>query len=638
MKTSNFTYLLGLLLIGMSCKEEAPKEMGATIGSLYISDSIPSAGESLDIKYTPKTAEGDLSAHYYYVANGKFFPVDIDFAKEAESYNATIAIPDSASAIAFNFTNGTEKDSNDKKGYVFPLTDKNENIIAGAKAAAGMYKLQYGSNYGIEVDKATVLNSIKDDLSKNTAIQKYWDRSFPRSFKQVDKEGSKKYIEERIASYNAKESLTEDEYRTLGNLYQFNGQGNILDSLQNVIAEKYPQGEFAQQAVWSKFYKEKDASKQKEILTEFETDFGKDSRIRNMMLTRLAQAALKSNNTDEFTSLVTKVTDKSMLPGFYNNVAWDYAEKGENLDFAASISKKSLELVKSSMGNINNKPDYYSVSQYKKSQKNTYNMFADTYAFINFKQGNIDEAIKYQKEAVGEGKNPEYNARYMQFLVAGKKYPEILKEAGKYIKEGNSTSDINKYYKEAYVGVNGSEDGFKEDFAALEKVGHEKMLADIKKKMKNETPKNFALKNTDGKVVDLASLKGKTVVLDFWATWCGPCKASFPGMQMAVDKYKDDDSVVFLFIDTFEDGGFEKRSKMTMDFIKKNNYTFEVLIDNKIEDSSNYEVASNFGIEGIPTKVIIGPDGNIKFFTVGWPGSSDKMVKELSLKIDMLKS
>ena len=207
-----------------------------------------------------------------------------------------------------------------------------------------------------------------------------------------------------------------------------------------------------------------------------------------------------------------------------------------------------------------------------------------------------------------------------------------------YIKDGNTTANINKYYKEAYVGINGSEDGFQEAFDALKKVGYNKMVAEVKKKMKNETPKNFTLKNTDGELVDLASLKGKTVVLDFWATWCGPCKDSFPGMQMAVDKYKDDDSVVFLFIDTFEDGGFEKRSKMTTDYINKNNFTFEILIDNKVPDSNNYEVASNFGIEGIPTKVIIGPDGNIKFFTVGWGGSSDKLVEELSLKIEMSKS
>jgi thiol-disulfide isomerase/thioredoxin len=62
----------------------------------------------------------------------------------------------------------------------------------------------------------------------------------------------------------------------------------------------------------------------------------------------------------------------------------------------------------------------------------------------------------------------------------------------------------------------------------------------------------FSLVDLEGNKVSLAELKGKVVILDFWATWCAPCKKSFPAMQKALDKYKADPNVRFLFIDTWE--------------------------------------------------------------------------------------
>jgi thiol-disulfide isomerase/thioredoxin len=204
------------------------------------------------------------------------------------------------------------------------------------------------------------------------------------------------------------------------------------------------------------------------------------------------------------------------------------------------------------------------------------------------------------------------------------------------VREGRSTPKIKEVLRNAYIKANASGD-VNAYIGDLEKEAEAKKMEEIRKMMVKYEAAGFVLKNTEGTPVSLASLKGKTVVVDFWATWCGPCKASFPAMQKMVEKYQADKNVVFLFVDTWETG--DDRLKNVKQFITDNKYSFHVLMDDpKKEDPDNFTVVSNYKVDGIPTKFIIDGEGNVRFKSVGYQGSADALMNELTSMIELARN
>lgn len=154
----------------------------------------------------------------------------------------------------------------------------------------------------------------------------------------------------------------------------------------------------------------------------------------------------------------------------------------------------------------------------------------------------------------------------------------------------------------------------------------------------NQPAPDFKLKDLSGGTVSLSSLRGKVVILDFWATWCVPCHENFPSMKLIKDHYKADPNVVFLFIDTREKApGYVQLAKADM---KKHNYDFHVIFDEPGADGKQNKYYNTLGMAGIPTQFIIDRQGIIKYKLVGFdPRLTDQERLANSIKlIDGLKA
>ena len=156
-----------------------------------------------------------------------------------------------------------------------------------------------------------------------------------------------------------------------------------------------------------------------------------------------------------------------------------------------------------------------------------------------------------------------------------------------------------------------------------------KSMAEMSKSMISKPAPDFVLRDLNGKTVSLSSLKGKLVVLDFWATWCVPCKKSFPAMLRAQKKFPN---VRFLFIDTWEHGDAIAAVKS---YIKESKYPFEILMDLRDPQTGDCDVVKRYEVTGIPTKFIIDKEGNIRFKVTGMKDGEDAAVDEISAMIEL---
>ncbi len=128
--------------------------------------------------------------------------------------------------------------------------------------------------------------------------------------------------------------------------------------------------------------------------------------------------------------------------------------------------------------------------------------------------------------------------------------------------------------------------------------------------------RDFTLEDLEGSPVSLKDFQGKVVFLNFWATWCGPCRYEMPTMEKVWQKFKEEKFVI-LAVDLRE--GKEKVSS----FMKENGYTFPVLLD------SGGGIANTYGIRAIPTTYLVDPEGR----TVGKALGARNWISENALKL-----
>ncbi len=127
----------------------------------------------------------------------------------------------------------------------------------------------------------------------------------------------------------------------------------------------------------------------------------------------------------------------------------------------------------------------------------------------------------------------------------------------------------------------------------------------------------FSLEDSSGETHTLADYRGKVLVLDFWATWCPPCKQTMPLVQKIHERFAENEDVQVVGIATAE-----RRGGDPADFMKRNGYTYPCLLNGET-------VAPAYKAFGLPTFCVIGREGRVLHASTGFRADLDQVIGRL---------
>lgn len=143
-------------------------------------------------------------------------------------------------------------------------------------------------------------------------------------------------------------------------------------------------------------------------------------------------------------------------------------------------------------------------------------------------------------------------------------------------------------------------------YGSRDNVKEEEVLADLsnveKGIKKGQLAPDFTLNDLEGKSVSLSDFKGKTVFVNYWATWCPPCRAEMPHMEQIYNEYKDNE-IVFLAVNLTQT---EKNIEGVSQFVQDFGLTFPVVLDEKGDAMVDYEIVA------YPTTYVLDKQGIIQ--------------------------
>ena len=531
------------------------------------------------------------------------------------------------SGLAMTFrskTNAALIDHNNGHFYPILLYDSTGTLLPHALGGQASVLTRTAFPYALKIvpDWNWVIQKYEQEIQQfPTNRPQYWADLVSAQIRQ-QKPNAKKTALTNIDTYlkSRKANLTPTDLNEAARLYDQLIEPALALSARDRVKTIDPTGEAAQKARAGAIRAETDLTKKLTDFTLF-TQVFPASVYRSMLVSSLAEGYFKAGQFRELVGFLGQQSLKNTDPALLHSFAQQMTDEERGVsqtDWIAGHAIAALQQRAPPKGNTT-------------EQSALLRTYQSTLAHAFTLQKRTGPALTLYKQAIDgiepDNTNPRTSERLWQCAIQASRADSVLPYIESVVKAGRVTprlrSSLRDWQAKKLGGVAQAETYLRE----LEVNYRAYRRADLTETFVNQPAPGFTLTTLDGSKVSLATLRGKVIVLDFWATWCGPCIASFPAMRQARDHFKNDPNVLFLFVNTREGGPVSR----VRSFIAKQPYTGVVPLD------LNQKVSDSYGVQGLPTKVFIDPKGRVRYRSLGYSGNAEATAEELILVIEALK-
>ena len=615
--------LFPLPVLAQFCYSPDKPQIGQTVSFTYSPQQTPLATDS--------TIEGRYVRYGAPATMHLSLPATVTLVRQGSDFVGELRIPKKdVAGMMLLFRNSRQSkriDLNKNLLYVIQVVDATGKLLPHATGgqASVFTRANFLYEAGSRPDPNRVVALYEQEIKDNPDLQPlYWSDYLASLVRQKKpgygpkvKAGIESYISSRSTPTAAELTAAAQLYESMGDFAKANAQRERMKTLN-------PAGSLAQQDRAMAVRSQPDWTRRKALYQAFVTEFPVSSHLPVLAI-NMTDGYFKNNDIQGLVAFVEPQpaahTDVLML----NTMAFQLAEEKRSLPEAEKLVNKAMTVLKT-------QPKPANAGNWNEERQARQRQLMNTLARTLEQQGKYADAYVAYQSFINpddvDNSDPRVNERYYFCALRTNHATDAQPMAEAAVQVGKATPRLKAAFRDWYAKQPGQTDAKADTYLTdLEADLRTEQRDELQQILINEPAPAFSLIDLQGRTISSSALKGKVVVLDFWATWCGPCIASFPAMQQAQLRFQNDPNVRFLFVNTREGGPVQR----VHNFMAKNTYPFVVPLD------AQQRMANAYKVQGIPTKVVIDTKGRVRYRAIGYNGNPETTVNELTLVVEMLK-